>query len=332
MSALIDTSNARANIAYVGETPWHESGQQLTKGATIQEWTTQAGLSHTVKEAKVEFFNSATGLLGKYPERKVLYRSDTGAPLSVVGDRYKVVQPGEILEFFRDLTEAGGFELETAGSLKGGQVVWALAKVGDGADVVDGDHVSPYLLLATGYGGDLATTAKFTGVRVVCWNTISMALQSYEERAAGVKRVTSVKVHHGKSFDAQAVKKELGISITAWQTFLAESRRLANKPINAKTVDELTYELVEPLLTVKPDAPLPDVRLSKPYNRILQLFNGDAIGSDVAGGPNAWAWLNAVTQLVDHERGRNSDTRMNSAWFGQGDGIKSRALDLALAA
>lgn len=332
MSALIDESNARVNMAYVGKTPWHESGQRLSLGSTIETWKEEAGLSHAVLEAKVEYFNSMKGTLNKFPERKVLYRSDTGAPLSVVGNRYKVVQPGAILEFFRDLTEAGGFELETAGSLKGGQVVWALAKIGEGAEVLEGDHVSPYLLLATGYGGDLATTAKFTGIRVVCWNTISMALESFDERKDKNRRTTSVKVHHGQTFDAQAVKRELGISITAWQTFLAESRKLADKSLSVKTAEELTYELVEPLLTVKKDAPLPDVRESKPYNRILQLFNGDAIGSHVAGGPSAWAWVNAITEFVDHERGRNGDSRMNSAWFGQGDGIKSRALDLALAA
>jgi len=332
MSALLDESNARVNMAYVGQTPWHSSGQKLTLGATIEEWQREAGLDHNVLEARVEFFDAIRGKSNKYNERKVLYRADTGAPLSVVGAGYKVVQPRAIMEFFRDLTAAGGFTLETAGSLKGGQIVWALAKIADGAEVLKGDVVAPYILLATGYGGDLATTAKFTGVRVVCWNTISMALQAHAARVEGEKRVTSVKVQHNTTFNPDAVKKELGISLTAWQTFLHESRTLADKSLSTGMVDDLTYTLVEPLLTVKKDAPLPDVRASKPYQRIVQLFRGDAIGSNVAGGPSGWAWLNAVTQLVDHERGRNDDSRMNSAWFGQGDGIKSRALDLVLAA
>ncbi|MFX9212966.1 DUF932 domain-containing protein, partial [Acinetobacter baumannii] len=68
------------------------------------------------------------GNIMSYPENKVLFRSDTQAPLSVVSQRYQVVQPQEILEFYRDLTEVSGFELETAGVLKGGKKFWALAR------------------------------------------------------------------------------------------------------------------------------------------------------------------------------------------------------------
>jgi len=92
----------------------------------------------------------------------VLYRSDTKAPLSVVSNRYQIVQPREVLEFYRDLTEVSGYELETAGVLKGGRKFWALARTGQTTKLKGNDQVNGYLLLATSCDGTLATTATPT--------------------------------------------------------------------------------------------------------------------------------------------------------------------------
>ena len=108
----------------------------------------------------------------------MLYRSDTKAPLSVVSQRYHTVQPRDVLEFYRDLTEVSGYELETAGVLKGGRKFWALARTGQGAALKDNDQVNGYLLLATSCDGTLATTATPTTIRVVCNNTLTIALDS----------------------------------------------------------------------------------------------------------------------------------------------------------
>src|SRR3546814_12556175 len=124
--------------------------------------------------------------MSAFPEQKVLYRSDTKAPLAVVSKRFQVVQPGEILEFYRDLTEVGGFELETAGVLREGRKFWALARTGQSVSLKGRDRVDGYLLLATACDGTLATTAQFTSVRVVCKNTLSIALgDRSEERRVG---------------------------------------------------------------------------------------------------------------------------------------------------
>ncbi|WP_414616819.1 DUF932 domain-containing protein, partial [Stenotrophomonas muris] len=92
-----------------------------------------------------------------------------------VSKRFKVVQPGEILEFYRDLTQHSGFELETAGVLKGGKKFWAMARTGQSTSLKGRDRVDGYLLLATACDGTLATTAQFTSVRVVCNNTLQIA-------------------------------------------------------------------------------------------------------------------------------------------------------------
>jgi hypothetical protein len=121
------------SMAYVGETPWHELGNQLPAKQPIEVWAREAGMDWTIRETPVRYMTEQAGALGSimsFDEQKVLYRSDTKAPLSVVSGRYQVVQPKEVLEFYRDLTEVSGFELETAGVLKAGRKFWALARTG----------------------------------------------------------------------------------------------------------------------------------------------------------------------------------------------------------
>lgn len=322
----IDQSNSRANMAYVSEKPWHGLGQELTYDAPIEVWKKEAGLEFQVHRSRVGYIDDA-GAQHQLNSREVLYRGDTKAPLGIVSNGYKIVQPGEVLEFFRNLTEQGGFQMDTAGVLHGGRRVWALAKMNEGQSVIGDDRVMPYLLLATSFDGGLATTAKFTAVRVVCHNTISIALNSESECNK------TVKVAHHSTFDATQVQKQMGLIRSSWDNFIEIARALSKRKLSAQSFDIITRKLVEPTLGKKVGGSLQDdegVRESKAYRAVLDLcMNGRAIGSDLVGGQTAWAWLNSVTQYVDHERGRNPDTRMNTAWFGSGDALKSRALTIA---
>jgi phage/plasmid-like protein (TIGR03299 family) len=312
---MIDTTTGNAAIAYSGLAPWHKLGQQLTAGATIQEWTQQAGLAYDVLESPVLFNTAAATEPQSWPERKVLHRSDTGAPLAVVSKGYNVVQPAEVMGFFSKLVDLGGFTMETAGALSYGRRVWALAKVNEGADIVEGDTVRPYVLLGTSYDGTMATVAKFTSVRVVCNNTITAALNSGESQ---------IRVLHSERFDADEVRLQLGIVGNQWERFLVQSRRLAGETMTAEQADSFVTELLKPYHTGKIT-----ISESRAYKRIIELFNGRAIGSDIQGvAGTRWAALNAVTELVDHERGRSTNTRIESAWFGTGAALKNRALEL----
>ena len=125
--------------------------------------------------------------------------------MEVVGNRFKVVQPEEILEFYRDLTEVSGFELETAGVLKGGRKMWALARTGQSGMLKGNDQTNAYVLLATACDGTMATTAQFTSIRVVCNNTLAVALKG--------STANVVKVKHTTAFDADLEKKQPGISV-----------------------------------------------------------------------------------------------------------------------
>jgi phage/plasmid-like protein (TIGR03299 family) len=322
---MIDETTGRAAIAYAGQTPWHGLGRQLTAGASIDTWTEEAGLAYTVLSSDVLYNTPATSEPQAWPERKVLHRSDTGAPLAVVSKDYNVVQPAQVMDFFRKLADIGGFQMETAGALSHGKRVWALASVGEGAPVVDGDVVKPYLLLGTSYDGTMATVAKFTAIRVVCNNTITPAVNSTQDEINKGYIKSSVRVLHSERFDADAVRLQLGIVSNQFERFLVQSRQLAGVPMSTEQADAFIQELLKPY-----HASAVAINESRAYKRIMDLFaNRKAIGADIAGvSGTRWAALNAVTQLVDHERGRGTNTRLESAWFGTGAAMKNRALEL----
>lgn len=316
MAHMIDETSGAAAIAFVGTTPWHGLGQALTAGADIATWTREARLDYTVLESPVLYRTAAASEPELFKGRKVLHRSDTGGALAVVSDGYHVVQPAEVMGFFERLVGLGGFQLETAGALSYGRRVWALASVGEGADVVDGDVVKPYLLLGTSYDGTMATVAKFTTIRVVCNNTITAALNDTQG---------TVRVLHSERFDPEAVRLELGIVANNWERFLVQSRQLAKVEMSAIEADSFVAELLKPYHSGRLD-----VTESRAFKRIRALFDGASIGNELAGA-SRWGMLNAVTELVDHERGRSDNTRLESAWFGTGAAIKARALELLTA-
>ncbi|MFJ5240266.1 DUF932 domain-containing protein [Pseudomonas neuropathica] len=311
-------------MAYVGDAPWHGLGSALSPKQPLEIWQREAGMNWQILESPVHFKADASGHLGtihSFPEQKVLYRSDTKAPLSVVSKRYQVVQPREVLEFYRDLTEFSGYELETAGVLKGGRKFWALARTGQAATLKGHDHVNGYLLLATSCDGTLATTATPTTVRVVCNNTLTVSLNGATH---------AIKVPHSTRFDPRAVKKQLGIAVSQWDEFMYRMRTLAERKIQTK---EALGFFMEVLCDTSANSPIPNVLPNKrAMEKVQSLYEGRGRGSDLESARNtAWGLLNAVTEYVDHERrARSSEYRMDSAWFGQGAVIKQKALGAAL--
>ncbi len=308
------------NMAFINTTPWHGLGQRLPENQPLDIWQKAAGMDWRIEESAVLFradpqkpFDVHT-----HAESKVLYRSDTHMPLSVVSARYQTVQPAAILEFYRDLVSVGGFELETAGVLKDGKKLWALAKTGQETILKGGDRVKGYLLLATSCDGTLATTAQFTSVRVVCQNTLQMALGDRD----GV-----VRVPHSTQFDPEAVKRSLGVAGTQWATFQDTIQALAERKVNR-------WDVMRYVTTVlgDPERPLPEQPHERAMKKVVDLFTREGRGADLASADKtAWGLVNAVTEYVDHHRrARSQDSRLDSAWFGPGATLKARALTEAV--
>lgn len=309
-------------MAYVGQTPWHGLGNHLSANQPLEVWQQQAGMDWEIKAAPVQFtdvVDDTQSRLFTFPQSKVLYRSDTQAPLSVVSQRYQVVQPREILEFYRDLTEVSGFQLETAGVLKGGKKVWALARTGHSATIQANDVTNAYVLLATACDGTLATTAQFTAVRVVCNNTLAVAID--DSRGA-------VKVPHSTTFDAEAVKRQLGISVSSWDTFMYRMKLLSQRAVKHSEAENFFRQLFS-----DPRQEASTQPNERAMSKALEIYCGRGRGAEQGSSKNtALGLLNSVTEFVDHERrARNTDYRLDSAWFGQGAALKQKALARTLA-
>jgi phage/plasmid-like protein (TIGR03299 family) len=312
---IAQTADGRNAMAYVGETPWHGLGQKLTDNSPIEVWAKESGLDFKLNTAKVHYKTSPDNVyaMDVFEGKRVMYRTDTNAPLGLVSDRYKIVQPIEVLEFFRDMVGTIA-HLETAGVLRDGAHYWALARM-DGEFNVAGDKVKQYLLLASSADGSLATQARLTSVRVVCNNTLQLAQRGQAE----------VQVRHSSVFNASDVKAKLGEYNQVFKDFEATAKTLARIKLSSEQANKIFANILGG----------DETKPSRAAVRALELFNGAGIGASLESSKGtAWGALNAVTQLMDWETARTDDARLRNAWFGSGVNVKQAAANqlLALAA
>lgn len=297
------TQSGVAEMAYVGEVPWHGLGQKLEEGASIGVWSREAGMDWEILEAP------AGGMVGTdfrpIDGKKMLFRSDTLDPLSVVGTKYVAVQPIEVLQFFDDVAESAGLKLHTAGTLFGGKRFWALARATEDKAIRRDDQVGGYLLLATSCDGTMATEARWTTIRVVCNNTLQLV-----RKGAG----QVVRTFHNRKFDTKEVRQELGIAQEDFAGTMAFFRKLADREMPKAEMVELTQQL----LGVE--------KRTRTVDAILEVAE-HGIGNH---GETAWDWLNGVTEWTDHEaKAKTTSHRLNSAWFSYNAATKAKALELA---
>lgn len=302
--------------------PWHSMGNALPDDATLEAWAQAAGFDFRIKRAKVRFPTEADATEMEVDDANhVLFRSDTKAPLAIVGAGFKVVQPITTLEFFRDLVESAGYRICTAGVLKGGRKFWAQADCGLTAEIAGGDVMKGKLLVATSCDGSMKTIVKNVVERVVCANTLAIASKEHGQE---------VRVSHKSHFNADNIKSQLGIARADFETFISQARYLACESLNVGQADQFLLDL---LFTQKQlDASVKDCRDNIGYKRIMALFEHNARGIELAGR-TAWGLVNAVTEYVDHHRGNAGTTdsnRRDYAWFGEGDKLKSEAFAKAL--
>jgi phage/plasmid-like protein (TIGR03299 family) len=321
---LTERANGFVEFAYLESdgAAWHGLGQPVADKAPLETWVEKSGMDWRIQRSKVRYAverGQDAASFAEMPGQHVLFRSDTKAPLGLVSDGYKVVQPKDVLKFFADIAHAQGIELSAAGTLFGGKKFWATAKIGEASPVSVKDRIGGYLLLSSGSDGGTASEARLTSTRVVCNNTLQMAFADSK---------ASVRVTHRSVFDADAIRAELGLTEHAWAAFRHSMTRLANVPVDGEAADRF---LVKLLANAAPDAPKADVaRQSRGYKRILSLFNGEAKGSNLDGvRDTAYGMLQAVTEYVDHWAGaRSADNRFASAQWGPGNDLKNSAYAL----
>ena len=316
---LTTRQDGTVELAYLGAKPWHGLGQVIPEDATIEQTAAAAGMNFTIYRSAVEYgaptTERGTGMpvieTITVPDRVVLYRSDTLKPLSVVSTKFQEVQPLAALEFFRSMVEAGGYQMETAGTMRGGARLFAMVKVAKAFELAGGDQVETRLLFATACDGTMATHVKPTTVRVVCRNTLNLAMA----------RGDSITVRHNTRFDPELAKARLRAIDARFDAFARTAERLAAMQMTSVKCRTFLADLL----------PQPDkgaVEDTRGFKAILALFDGQGMGAELASARGTmWGVLNAVTEYVDHgARARSTEARQESALFGAGESLKQRAL------
>lgn len=334
MPANISMFGNVAEMAFVGEKPWHGLGQELTPNQPLEVWLKAAGMDWRVQRSMVRFATAHDQTAPDFQvwkDRHVLFRSDNHFPLGVVSDGYKIVQPREVLEFFAHVAEENKITLETAGVLNMGRQYWALAKLGPEFTIAGVDRVKAYALLATSADGSLATIAKQVATRVVCSNTMAMAMGE-----AG----KAIKVKHSSRFDAQQVRIDLGLCEKVFAEYEQNAYRLASRRLSRQDALQVLIRSIgdeEAFRKAYGETGVVDIALKEQPNvrqmgEIMELFNGKARGSNsVTASQTAWGLVNAATEFYDHIAGRAQDSRLQSSWFGVNEARKQAIFANALA-
>lgn len=321
MPANVETMAYR--YADRSDIPWHGLGARIARDEHISafEFQKRAGALWKVLKRPV-WYRPAPDVPAKQDEDHfVLMRDDNHAALHIVGKQYKVVQNDDIFHFFHEFCERGDMTLETGGVLDEGRVVWALADLGKGFTLAGGDTVTGHLLLSDRRDGG-ALRAKFTPVRVVCANTLALALRGDNTRA-------EFRMNHRSKFDPAVAKKALGISVEMLDEFKTQAEFLTQRRMPGEGFKAFLNVLFPPKEHTDDKG---NVTIQHPRARDYAM---DALvmqkGANMSPG-TWWTGFNAITYMLDHNKNRISDnaSRLTNSWFGAGNELRKKALATAL--
>lgn len=317
MSANVET------MAYVNEVPWHGIGTKVGN-VSARKMLEKAGLDWKVEKQQLM---TEGGI--RIPDRYAIIRDKDNAPLSVCSGSFHPVQNEEVFDFFAKFVRAGKMKMETAGSLANGKRIWGLARMEhNDFDVVKNDPVESYLLLANSHEPGMALTMMFTPIRVVCQNTLAMAMN--KATTANADRI--FKMSHKTVYEHDQIKAlaedVLGLSDNAMGSFKEKAKILASRRATAPKIKEFFKDLYQPDLVIDDSLPMDEIGFHPTVEKLITIFD-EQPGAELTPG-TWWNAVNAVTYFHDHVKGRTVDSRMNASWFGTGRTKKEEALHLAM--
>jgi phage/plasmid-like protein (TIGR03299 family) len=323
-------------MAYAGEVPWHGLGVPVENTMTPEEMLNAADLNWTVSKRPAYTINEPTwseevGLLSAEGHHFIVRDTDNSV-LSACGEDYVPFQNADTFKFFKKFVSNGDMKMETAGSLKNGQDIWGLAKLESRFELPGGDAVEGYLLIDSPHVSGKALTIMFTPIRVVCANTMALALNTDGKR---------FRVLHLQAFDDEIMKaaeEALGISETKMIEFQEQATFLSEKRAKPIDVQKFIAELFQPQLLIERGKmnSANDIPLAHEFNKTAEQVH-DAIalspGAELKSAEGTW-WgaLNGVTYVMDHTKRESERVKggaLYSSWLGPNALKKRQALDLA---
>jgi phage/plasmid-like protein (TIGR03299 family) len=315
-------------MAYVGEVPWHGQGSKVPPGVNAGQMIQAAGLDWNVEKRPAR---GSTGIVdrrghmkfARYELVRLPRSSNVGSEvvLGLVSSRYQPLQNRSAFSFFDPIIDSKTATYETAGALGDGERVWVMAKMPGEIQVVRGDDCRKYLLLSNTHNGQGSVVVKFTAVRVVCENTLTMAMRDGQ---------SAYRVRHSSKMN-ERLDEVATLIAAANETYRAAAvkfQRLAQTPVKSGKVLQAYLRSLFPLSAAQK---LNDTHSPK-WDHVTQLFETapDLQLPGVRG--TMWAAYNAVTRFEDY-RGVERESpsqRLNRVWFGAGADLKVKALEEAV--
>ena len=246
------------SMFYVRETPWHGLGTRVMEAPDSRDALIAAGLDWNVVQEPI--YTAENALINGY---KANVRDSDRRVLGVVTDRYKVVQNQEAFAFTDELL-GQGVRYETAGSLQDGRKVWLLAHMPH-EYIISGERISPYLLFSNTHDGSGAIKVALTPIRVVCNNTLNLAL--------GTAQRSWSMIHTG---NIQSKMKEAKDTLFKAERYMDELGKEFEKLRMKKLSDQEVMDYIEILLPIEEGSTSQQIRNIKRLQEDMKVRYFDA--------------------------------------------------------
>lgn len=317
MAHNIEIVDGEASMVYAGETPWHGLGTEISPDLSPKKVMQKAKLNWGVE--KVPLIYSYKDLVSQASSgQNALVRDRDGKMLDVVPDNWNPIQNADAFEFFDRYVKAGAMKMHTAGSLDGGRIVWALAKLEQDFEVFGGDVIESHVLFTNPHIYGRTADIRSTPTRVVCQNTLTLALSKRSD--------LMLKISHRNEFDVEEVQRV----VERQKELLKDYKENAEFLGSRRYTQENAQIYLDTLFPNESKAAKDDdeFKLSRPAQQIFDLLETQP-GAQYAAG-SYWQLFNGVTFAIDHLLGHSQESRLKSAWYGFNRDRKLKALKLAV--
>jgi len=267
------------NMFYTGEVPWHGIGIEVDDALTSKDALIKAQLNWKVISRDV--YVDSKRIDGYVAN----VRNSDGNVLGIVSDSYKIVQNEEAFAFTDALIDTGEVKYETAGSLNKGRQVWMLARLPE--TILVNDKTIPYLVFSNCHDGKGSVRVAITPVRVVCQNTLNIALREAE-------RGWSVKHMGNMEYKLEEAKRTLGLA----RHYMIELNKKAEYLASISVSDALVKEMLEELIAIPDDAGIKkESNVISLRNKFMEKYNEQNVRKFRG---TAWGVVNATSDFATH--------------------------------
>lgn len=317
------------SMAYLGATPWHGLGKQVDEAFAYDEeaFIKEAGLDWEAEKRQLKRDRKVIAADGSFTWEtananawEVVRSTDQSVLADSVGARFTIVQNKDAFKWFKPWLESKEAAFHTAGALFDGARIWVLAKLNrDPMEIAAGDIVEKYVLLSHSHDGTLAMRVGFTPIRVVCWNTLSMAHSADASKLIRLKHTKNIHTN------LDNLRETMNLMNAEFEATAEQYRLLVNKHINQNDMKKYVKKVFG--FDENDDISTRQKNIFERVYELMETGKGNNLPS-VRG--TYWSAYNGVSEYLSYENGRNADNRLNSLWFGQNSNMNKLALASAV--